>query len=545
MARFAFPPRSTRLPIAQKVRCFCTNDAGNVTIYSIFIVLLVLMITGASVDLMRQEASRVRLQTTLDRAVLAAADLDQAQDPLDVVNDYLTKADLQSYVSSIDVDTGLNERTVGVQAGASLATLFLKMMGRDTLDTGVVSVAQERISNVEISLVLDVSGSMRGSRIDNLKAAAKEFIDTVIVPTEEGGGLTTVSLVPYNATVNLGDTVSGYWTLDAFQTYSSCPIFEAHEFDETAIHPTDTLARLAHFDLYATDKNATGITRPWCRTGHENAVIMHSSDKTALKSHIDTFDADGNTAIDLGVKWGAALLDPAARPAVSALAADGLVVPDAAQRPAEFDDAEAIKFIVVMTDGANTTEYDLKSSLKFGMSDVWIDDRGTASKSDDRFSVLVKDNSGDNNDIWFWPRYEGSSWNSRNRNTPDGGAGARRMSNPELYARFGVKAVAQKFYTKPYYDGFISQGTYYDYYYGYQSIVNSAQADARLADICAAAKEAGVVVFSIAFEAPEAGQAALRGCASSLAHYFDVEGVEITDTFHSIARQINNLRLIQ
>lgn len=53
------------------------------------------------------------------------------------------------------------------------------------------------------------------------------------------------------------------------------------------------------------------------------------------------------------------------------------------------------------------------------------------------------------------------------------------------------------------------------------------------------------MVFAIAFEAPEAGQDALRDCASSDSHYFAVEGIEITETFNAIARQINNLRLIQ
>jgi hypothetical protein len=37
----------------------------------------------------------------------------------------------------------------------------------------------------------------------------------------------------------------------------------------------------------------------------------------------------------------------------------------------------------------------------------------------------------------------------------------------------------------------------------------------------------------------------MRYCASSDAHYYDVEGVEITDAFASIARTINQLRLIQ
>ncbi|MCJ7874681.1 hypothetical protein [Phaeobacter sp. J2-8] len=105
--------------------------------------------------------------------------------------------------------------------------------------------------------------------------------------------------------------------------------------------------------------------------------------------------------------------------------------------------------------------------------------------------------------------------------------------------------MAKKFWEKPKNDGHISYNTYSDIYYGSTSIVNGTQADTRLSEICGVARDKGIVVFAIAFEAPSGGQAALQDCASSPSHYFAVEGIEITETFHAIARQINNLRLIQ
>jgi Flp pilus assembly protein TadG len=538
--------RKTGMGHLVKQRCaFWADEDGNITIFSLFMVMLILAITGAAVDIMRFEATRAKMQSTMDRAVLAAADLDQEQDPTAVVQDYMLKAGLDEVLAEVNVEQGLNHRTVAANGSADLETIFLKMSGLDSLTAPAASTAEEKISNVEISLVLDVSGSMNGSRITNMRAAAAEFVDTVIQPTGEGSGLTTVSVVPYNATVNLGTTVAGYWTLDNLHNYSNCVIFDNDEFDTVAISPSTELTRLAHFDLYSTSQTTTSLPNPWCKTGDTSAVMVHSSDKTALGNHIAGLTAGGNTAIDLGVKWGVALLDPAARPAVSAMAGDGLVVADAAARPAEYDDPEAIKFVVVMTDGANTTEYDLKYHHKYGMSDIWVDDRGTSSLSDDRYSLLVDDNYGTNNDVYFWERYENYSASYRYDNFPDGGNNARRMSNAEIFARFGTKGLAKKMYVKPYYDGYVSYNTYRDVYYGYTSIVNGSAADARLSDICDAAKDTGIVIFSIAFEAPSGGQIALADCASSPSHYFDVEGVEITDTFHAIARQINSLRLIQ
>ncbi len=529
---------------ADRLPAFRREEDGNVTIFSIFMIVLILIITGAAVDIMRFEATRAKMQSTMDRAVLAAADLDQEQDPEAVVIDYMTKAGIIDILANVTVDEGLNYRTVAAEGSATLDTLFLHMSGFDTLTAPAASTAEEKISNVEIAMVLDVSGSMGGSRIENMRDAAEEFVDTVIQPAGSPG-LTTVSIVPYNANVNVGQTLAPYFDWEEHQDYSYCAIFDANDFDRAWIDPDDQLDRLAHFDLWSTDEYTTEIPSPWCPTGDTSAIIAHGSNKTTLNAHIQSLQAGGNTAIDIGMKWGVAMLDPEMRPAISEMASDGLVTADASQRPAGYNDPEAIKFVVVMTDGENTTQYDLKSEFKYGMSNVWIDDRGNSNPHDDRFSVLVRDWSGTYNDVYFWHRYEYSSWNDRNRNYPDGGNDARRMTNAELYARFGTKAVAQKFYVRPYYDGFVSYNDYYDIYYGYEAIVGADQADNRLSDVCDAAKEKGIVVFAIAFEAPQRGRDALLDCASSPSHYFDVEGVEITETFHAIARQINSLRLVQ
>lgn len=71
------------------------------------------------------------------------------------------------------------------------------------------------------------------------------------------------------------------------------------------------------------------------------------------------------------------------------------------------------------------------------------------------------------------------------------------------------------------------------------------EADANLRAICDAARAQNILVFTIAFEAPVAGQEVMRYCATSEAHYYDVEGVEISEAFASIANTINQLKLIQ
>jgi hypothetical protein len=67
--------------------------------------------------------------------------------------------------------------------------------------------------------------------------------------------------------------------------------------------------------------------------------------------------------------------------------------------------------------------------------------------------------------------------------------------------------------------------------------------DDRTKRICSAAKNLGVTIFSIGFEAPTAGQKLLRDCASSPAHFYAVQGLDISTAFAAIASSINKLRL--
>ena len=72
----------------------------------------------------------------------------------------------------------------------------------------------------------------------------------------------------------------------------------------------------------------------------------------------------------------------------------------------------------------------------------------------------------------------------------------------------------------------------------------SGTKNARLDDICDAAKDTGITVFSVGFEVTSSSATVMRNCASSPAHYFDVEGLDLTDAFAAIAREISKLRLV-
>ncbi len=79
----------------------------------------------------------------------------------------------------------------------------------------------------------------------------------------------------------------------------------------------------------------------------------------------------------------------------------------------------------------------------------------------------------------------------------------------------------------------------------YYQKYSASKGDTLLDSICTAAKNERIVVWSIGFEVSDHGANVMRSCASSPSHFFRVEGVEISDAFEAIAKQINQLRLTQ
>ncbi len=186
------------------------NEDGNVTVFSVFMILIILMLSGAAVDVMRYESIRVKLQHTMDRAVLAAADLDQEQDPATVVTNYAESIGAGETLTGVVVSEGLNSRIVTATAKTTMQTLFMRLSGVPDMVAPALSTAEEKISNVEISVVFDISGSMRfNGRIDRAKPAAQNFVSKVL--TENSNGITTLNFVPFAGHVNPGDILFDYF----------------------------------------------------------------------------------------------------------------------------------------------------------------------------------------------------------------------------------------------------------------------------------------------------------------------------------------------
>ncbi|MGH1577593.1 TadE/TadG family type IV pilus assembly protein [Planktotalea sp.] len=449
---------------------FKDDEEGTLTIFAVFMVLMILTMGGIGVDLMRSERDRTILQHTLDRAILAAADLDQEQAPLKVVNDYFDAAGLESFLSTVSVDQGINYKTVGAQAQSNTTTAFMKLAGVDTLSATAAGVAEERIANVEISMVLDISGSMgTGSKMSQLRSAATSFVNTVLSPSNQG--LVSVSLIPYSQHVNVGPKIFNELNTNHRHDYSHCVEMSDSAYNDTTLNLSTTYDQMQHFQWNYSGSNSLSDTI--CPRYSYERITPFSQNASELNSQIAQLQPRAGTQIFMGMKWAAAMLDPAFNPVVDALVDDGEIDNDFANRPAAFDDVETLKTVVLMTDGKNS--------------------------SASRISSWAYDST---SDYYHWSRY-----------------------NLWYYLYRNVRSHSRSQY----------------YWYKY----DAAQGDALLDNICDASKDEGIVIWSIGFEVDDHGADVMESCASSPSHFFRVEGVEISEAFDAIARQINQLRLTQ
>ncbi len=509
---------------------FITDEAGSMLMFGMIIFVIMLMVAGMGVDLIRYETNRARLQSTLDRAVLAAANLDQTgntEEIKDVVVDYFTRSGLGDYVNRADivVDQTFTSRRVSARAQMQTPTFFMKLMDINNLPTPAAGAAEESASRVEISLVVDVSGSMAWSsssgrsKIAELRDAATEFVNIVQCNPDDPTSTTctvepdvvSINLIPYAEYVMAGERILDQMNVTNEHNISSCLYFPPEMYSEVALDLSLTYQRVAHFDPWW-----PWYSRPYgwaCRTQTLSPIEPFENDPADLRSAISGLQAGSYTSIDMGVKWGAAMLDPAFRPVVQGLASAGEVIPEYAERPYDYTENGVKKVIVVMTDGYNTTQNYLYDGFRDGPSGVWYN------AYYDEYSIYRA-----STDSYYWTGH------GHFHDHPQG----------EYERGTAVELTFQELW----------QQVPLDWYRRWWWLPDPGSSDghstknARLDEICTAAKARNITIYAVGFEVSSSSAAVMESCASSPAHFFEADGTNLSEAFAAIARQISALRLV-
>ncbi len=545
---------------------FNRDERGSFSVFMVGMFTTLILVSGAAIDLVRFEAVRSSIQFNLDRAVLAAASMRQVEEPGAVVDDYMSKVDtLTTFSVALGEETNvtLTGRRVSATATATISTYFLRIIGIDTMDVVASSRATEEIPNLEISLVLDISGSMGwtgndGSpKIDSLKTAANTFVDTVITP--DTNSQTTISIVPYAYNVSVPQSMWDLYATEGLTTQTRCMIFDDADYNIAAISTTDTQRQLPFYssssyfdpDFDPNNPDASSLNFGRCSVDSYAEIMPYSTSVTDLQAKINSLQAAGSTASHIGTKWGVALLDPAA----SVIGAD--IGGDVADIPAAYQEPGVLKVLVVMTDGDNRDHYDLYDGYRSGPSNMYtvLENEAQCYGDPDNWRVqyFVDDGSYSSvceyvdvtnyyiyrpNNTTYYKVNDGTSQGDTsnslagNNAALPGSVGYRvQLAWPQVWEIITPKGYGRTTNT--------STSTYENIY----SL--ASEADTEMNNSCTIAKNRGVVVYTIAFSAPSAAQTLLQNCATSLNNYYDVDSTDIASAFSAIAVSIQKLKLTQ
>lgn len=407
---------------------FQNDERGAMALFMMFLFLLMLMFGGIAIDVMRFETRRVAMQQTMDRAALAAASLTQTRTPSAIANDWFAKASLGTGLDMVSfstpvvtavADAGL--RRVKLSSSVRSENFFMTLLSdNEYLEGPTNTEAAQGVSDIEVMLVLDITGSMTSpasssdtkSKIEALRESATDFVEIVKGNDSKNG--VSIGMVPYASQVNLPEALRKKYSVSYLSSwdgvankgvhYINCIEIPTSTYTSTALSTTTVMpmAAVADFQAVTVTTDYKPVTdfpvstiygRSICGTtpnvvpqapavdthneATDNHVMLPTKDGDTVIDAISRLTAAGNTSIAIGMRWGTALSDQSARPIYAALA-DASV----SGRPADNSSTATRKIIILMTDGEHVSNSYIVNNYKTGLSPVY---RGADGKFAVRF----------------------------------------------------------------------------------------------------------------------------------------------------------------
>jgi Flp pilus assembly protein TadG len=181
---------------------------GGVATFLAATIIPLVAFTGLAVDTARGYLMKSRLNYALDAAALAGGREMADEAKRDAAIDKFFKANFpDGYMgATIDgpiIDADPVEKTIQLSATANMGTSLMRVLGIQTMEVAASTEVKLSSRNIEVSVVLDITGSMSGTKIVDLKAAAADLVD-IVVQDQQTPHYSKVALVPYSMGVNVG-----------------------------------------------------------------------------------------------------------------------------------------------------------------------------------------------------------------------------------------------------------------------------------------------------------------------------------------------------
>ncbi|MGI9378025.1 MAG: pilus assembly protein TadG-related protein [Methyloligellaceae bacterium] len=325
---------------------FRDDDKGGVAIiFGICFVVLVAFM-GLAIDGARVVYAARSTTMALDAAALAAAKVLSETDASDDEIKNIAKEYFEANVENTeDMDVDFEELQVVIDRSVPSVNLsidglvnntFSRVMDFDAFSFSRNSTVIYDRKDIELGVMIDITGSMSGTKIADLKQAARDLVD-ILLP-EDGNPPdqeTRIGFAPYSATVNAGSYAA---VVSDDESLDGC-VFERNGADAYTDAAPDNGSFLSAEDDPADPEN-------FKYSCPASEILPITDSRAQLNSSINSFSTGGWTAGHLGTAWAYYLISP-----------EWSDVWPAESEPVEYNEADTIKAVILMTDGEFNTSY--------------------------------------------------------------------------------------------------------------------------------------------------------------------------------------------
>lgn len=199
---------------------FRADERGAFAIIFGLMAIVLFALAGAVVDFVSLQQARNRAQVALDAATLAlqpeifkagTTAEDIAIKAQALIRDRIGDPRVDTVVDPKNIIIDTDSGSLYIEAGLVVPTIFVQLVGVDTLPATILAEATRKKLAVEVVMVLDNSGSMASSnRMNSLKGAATCATNILFLGScVQGGSITPaenvkMSIVPFTSLVNVG-----------------------------------------------------------------------------------------------------------------------------------------------------------------------------------------------------------------------------------------------------------------------------------------------------------------------------------------------------
>ncbi len=375
---------------ANLMMCFHAAERGAVAVIVALAMIPIMIAGGLAVDLSRAYLTQARLGHALDQAGLAVGSMRAT------TSDTATlEAEFNSFFTANYPSTELgtthdltfvdNNGVITVTGKATVETVFMKIVGIDSVTVGSSAEITVETSGLELVMVLDNTGSMGTTKLNQMKSAALDLID-ILFDDETTPDTLKVGLVPFSGSVNIGsgmstyvNDTSGYDWGDS--SWGGCVMARSSP-DDTEDSYSGSSDRWEPFYWANDEDNNDWIdgssydiddTPPSYRGPNKYCpleVTPLTNNRTTLEDEIDDMWSAGYTHINFGAVWGWRLISPE----------------EPFTQGASYSDDEWNKAVIILTDGANTTSNSVYTAYEYRSDGVLgsTSSSGTSDELDDR-----------------------------------------------------------------------------------------------------------------------------------------------------------------